>query len=87
MRCEWWWGWLWVKGEVKRMEVRVRWEVKVGFRVHLRVWGDQSCCGESWGQSMCEAVANSIVDADFADACAFEDMIAKNINNGTSRTN
>ena len=49
MRCEWWWGWLWVKGEVKRMEVRVRWEVKVGFRVHLRVWGDESCCGESWG--------------------------------------
>jgi len=25
MGCEWWWGWVWVKGEVKRMKVRVRW--------------------------------------------------------------
>jgi hypothetical protein len=38
---------------------------------------------------MCEAVANSIVvvDANFADACAFEDVIAKNINNGATCTN
>jgi hypothetical protein len=27
------------------------------------------------------------VDADFAGACAFEDVIAKNINNGAARTN
>jgi hypothetical protein len=36
---------------------------------------------------MGKAVANSIVDADFAGACAFEDVIAKNINNGAARTN
>ena len=36
---------------------------------------------------MCKAVTNSTVDADFADACAFEDMIANNINNGASHTN
>ncbi len=60
---------------------------KVGFRVNCRVWGDESCCGESWCQSMCKAVANSIVDADFADVFAFEDMIAKNINDGATCTN
>jgi len=36
---------------------------------------------------MCEAIANSIVDTNFADMCAFEDVIAKNINNGAKRTN
>jgi len=36
---------------------------------------------------MCKAVANSIVDADFADVFAFEDMIAKNINDGATCTN
>jgi hypothetical protein len=86
MGCEWWWGWVWVKGEVKQMRVRVKWEVKVGFRVNRRVWGDKSCGGENWGQSMGEAIANSIVDANFADACTFEDVIAKNINNGATRT-
>jgi hypothetical protein len=35
---------------------------------------------------MCKAVANSIVNADFADTCAFEDVIAKNINNGATGT-
>ena len=69
------------------MGVRVRWEVKVGFHVNRRVWGDKSYVGENWGQSMGEAVANSIVDADLADACAFEDVIIKNINNGATPTN
>jgi len=69
------------------MKVRVRWEVKVGFCVNRRVWGDKSCSGENWGQNMGEAVANSIVDADLADACAFEDVITKNINNGATCTN
>jgi hypothetical protein len=87
MRCEWWWGWVWFKGEVKQTGVRVRWEVQVGFCVHRRVWGNEFCCGESWSQSMCEAVTNCIVDANFADACAFEDMIAKYINNGATGTN
>ena len=87
MGCEWWWGWVWVKGEVKQTRVRVKWEVKVGFRVNRRVWGDKSCGGENWGQSMGEAIANSIVDANFADACTFEDVIAKNINNGATLTN
>ena len=67
--------------------MRVKWEVKVGFRVNRRVWGDKSCGGENWGQSMGEAIANSIVDANFADACTFEDVIAKNINNGATLTN
>ncbi len=80
-------SWVWVKGEVKRTRVRVRWEVKVGFRVNRRVWGDKSCGGENWGQSMGEAVVNSIADADFADACAFKDVIAKYINNGATSTN
>jgi hypothetical protein len=29
---------------------------------------------------MCKTVSNSIVYSNFADACAFEDVIAKNIN-------
>ena len=43
MRCKWWWDWVWIKGEVKWTGVRVRWEVKVGFRVinQCRVWGDE----------------------------------------------
>jgi hypothetical protein len=36
---------------------------------------------------MGEAVVNSIADADFADACAFKDVIAKYINNGATSTN
>jgi hypothetical protein len=79
MGCEWWWGWVvWGKGEVKGTRVRVRWEVKVGFRVNCRVWGGKSNGGENWGQSMCKTIANSIVNANFADACAtFQDVIAK----------
>ena len=64
------------------MGVRIRREIKVGFRVNCRVWGDESCCGESWCQSMCKAIADSILDANFADVFAFEDIIAKNINDG-----
>ena len=64
------------------MGVRVRGEVKAGFRVNCRVWWDKSCCGESWCQSMCKAIADSILDANFADVFAFEDIIAKNINDG-----
>jgi hypothetical protein len=49
--------------------------------------GDKSGGGENWGQRMCKTVTNSIVNTNFADACAFEDVIAKNINNGATSTN
>ena len=50
--------------------------------------GEKSNGGENWGQSMCKTIANSIVNANFADACAtFQDVIAKNINNGAKSTN
>ncbi len=75
-----WWGWVWVKGEVKGTRVRVGWEVKVGFHVNCRVWGGKSGGGENWAHSMCKIVANSIVNSNFADARAFEKVIAKNIN-------
>ena len=67
--------------------MRVRWEVKVGFRVNYRIVGDKSGGGENWGQSMCKTVTKSIVNNNFADACAFEDVITKNINNGATSTN
>ncbi len=38
---------MWVKVEVKWTGVRIRREVKVGFRVNCRVWGYESCGGES----------------------------------------
>ena len=60
MGCDWRWGWVWVKREVKRTGVRVGWEVKVGFRVNRRVWGDKSYGGENWGQSMGESIANRL---------------------------
>ena len=59
------------------MGVRVRWKVKVEFRVKCGVWGDKSSSGENWGQGMYKTVVNSIVNSNFADACAFEDVIAK----------
>ncbi len=60
--------------------MRVRWKVKVEFCVKCGVWGDKSSGGENWGQGMCKTVMNSIVNSNFADVCAFEDVIAKNIN-------
>jgi hypothetical protein len=36
---------------------------------------------------MCKTVANSIANSNFADACAFEDVIAKNINHSATSTN
>jgi hypothetical protein len=42
VECERWWGWIWVKGEVKGMRMRVRWEVKDGFCVYCGVQGDKS---------------------------------------------
>jgi len=37
---------------------------------------------------MCKAIEkNSIVNTDFVDACAFEDVITNNINNGATSTN
>jgi len=35
---------------------------------------------------MCKAIADSILDANFADVFAFEDIIAKNINDGATCT-
>jgi hypothetical protein len=51
VRGERWGGWAWLKGVVKGTRARVRWEVKVGFRVNCncRVWGDKSSSGENWG--------------------------------------
>ena len=87
MGCERWGGWVWVKGEVKGTRVRVRWEVEVGFRVSCGVWGDKSGGEENWGQSMCKTIKNSIVNSNFADACAFEDVIAKNVNRCATSAN
>ena len=41
-----------------------------------RVWGDTSGGGENWGESMCKTVTDSIVNSNFADECAFEDVCA-----------
>ena len=67
--------------------MRVRWKVKVGFCVKCGVRGDKSRGGKNWGQGMCKTNTNSIVNSNFADACAFEDVIAKNINHCSTCTN
>jgi hypothetical protein len=41
----------------------------------------------NWGESMCKTVANCIVNSNFADAFAFEDVITKNIDHGATCTN
>jgi hypothetical protein len=52
---------------------------KVEFHVKCRVWGDTSGGGENWGESMCNTITNSIVNSNFADECAFEDVCANSL--------
>ena len=54
-----------------------------------QVWSswDKSCGGKNWGQGMCKTNTNRIVNSNFADVCAFEDVITKNINHCTTCTN
>jgi len=59
------------------MRVRVRWEVKVEFHVNCRVLGDKSGGEENCSQSMYKTIKNIIVNTNFADWCAFEDVILK----------
>jgi hypothetical protein len=75
------------KEESKWMRVRVWWEVKDGFHVHCSVWGDISSGRENWGKSLCKAIANCIVNSNYADACAFEDVVTKNIDHCSTCTN
>jgi hypothetical protein len=51
------------------------------------VFGGTYLAVENWGESLCKAITNCIVNYNFADVCAFEDVISKNINHGATCTN
>jgi hypothetical protein len=50
---------------------------RVGVHFYCFVWEDISCGDESWSNGVGKAIANEVMSTNFANPCAFKNVVTK----------